>query len=255
MITQAIPASPDVDLLFVIDNAAATANQQTVFASNFPNFITALDQLPGGRPNLHIGVVDTTIDIGVQGYGNADGTGCPSPDPADDGRLQSTPRVAGCAPPNGAFISDVAGAAGAARTTNYAGTLQDTLSCIAQVGPTRWVRGAARSDEARARWHEPGQRRLPARRRAARRRHRHGQGRRVACRHGGVLAAGGCVDPPAVYRCDEPVSATMPGTVRALHAEPRRRPHAPPDWYAQFLADLKPPGEVVVAVVAGPPPA
>lgn len=254
MITQAIPASPDVDLLFVIDNAAATADQQTVFASNFPNFITALDQLPGGRPNLHIGVVDTTIDIGVQGYGNADGTGCPSPDPADDGRLQSTPRVAGCAPPNGAFISDVAGAAGAARTTNYAGTLQDTLSCIAQVGATGCGFAAP----------------LEAMKRAL-------DGTNPAnagfLRADALLAvvivmdkddaspAGtavfsqpeGAFNPPAVYRCDEPVSATMPGTY--AHCTPNLVGGlTPPDSYAQFLADLKPPGEVVVAVVAGPPP-
>jgi hypothetical protein len=49
--------------------------------------------------------------------------------------MQNTPRVAGCSPPTGRFISDIPNGAGT-RTTNYTGTLQDTFSCIAQLGAT-----------------------------------------------------------------------------------------------------------------------
>jgi hypothetical protein len=121
--------SNDLDVLFVIDNSASTADKQTVFAANFPRLVQALDAFPGGRPNLHVGVVDTTVDIGVQGMG----PGCPSPDPNDNGLLQNTPRVTGCSGPTGRFLSDVADATGG-RTTNYLGTLEAAFSCIAQVG-------------------------------------------------------------------------------------------------------------------------
>ena len=87
-----IPVSADVDILFVIDSSASTTDKQTVFAANFPKFVQALDAFPTGRPNIHIGVVSTTVDIHTPGFG----PGCPSPAPNDDGLLQNTPRVAGC---------------------------------------------------------------------------------------------------------------------------------------------------------------
>ncbi len=120
---------PDLDVLFVIDNSAQTYDKQTVFAYGFPAFVAALDAFPGGRPNLHIGVVDSTVDIGAQGFG----PGCPSPDPHDNGLLQNTARVAGCTPPAGLFISDIANDDGT-RTTNYGSDLADTLACIGQTG-------------------------------------------------------------------------------------------------------------------------
>jgi hypothetical protein len=43
--------------------------------------------------------------------------------------------VPGCTPPNGNFISDIEGTAGGPRITNYAGSLEDTFSCIATLGP------------------------------------------------------------------------------------------------------------------------
>src|SRR5262245_7415668 len=82
-VLKKIPVSADIDILFVIDNSGSTNDKQTVFAQNFPLFVQALDAFQTGRPNLHIGVVDTTVDIGAQGYGNG-ANGCPSPDPGDD---------------------------------------------------------------------------------------------------------------------------------------------------------------------------
>src|SRR5579859_1265080 len=82
-VKKAIPTSADIDILFVVDNSASTLDKQTIFASNFPKFVQALDNFPTGRPNLHIGVINTTIDIGVSGFSNDGVTGCPSPDNAD----------------------------------------------------------------------------------------------------------------------------------------------------------------------------
>jgi len=129
-----IPVSADIDVLFVIDNSASTIDKQTIFAQNFPKFVAALDAFPTGRPNLHLAVVDTTVDIATPGYGMGTG-GCPSPDPGDNGLFQNTARVPGCTPPTGRFISDTKAPDGS-RVTNYAGTLDTALSCIAQVGAT-----------------------------------------------------------------------------------------------------------------------
>ena len=126
-VTKDIPVSVDIDLLFVIDNSGSTRDKQTVFAANFPRFVQALDAFPQGRPNLHIGVVSSTVDLGVSGIG-----GCPHPASADNGLLHNTPSGA-CAAPSGRFLLDVA-EPGGGRRTNYSGGLDDALSCIAQIG-------------------------------------------------------------------------------------------------------------------------
>jgi len=135
-VVKMTPTSPDLDVLFVIDNSASTADKQTVFAENLPALVAAFDQFPGGRPNLHVGVIDSTVDLG-----SAD-PGCPSPNFTDDGRFQTTPHVAGfgsgsdfqpCMPPEGNFFSDIANPDGT-RSTNYAGTLDQALACVAPIG-------------------------------------------------------------------------------------------------------------------------
>jgi hypothetical protein len=61
----------DIDMLFVIDNSGSTQNKQDNFAANFPAFITALQMIPGGLPNVRIGVV--TNDYGAGGALTANG--------------------------------------------------------------------------------------------------------------------------------------------------------------------------------------
>src|SRR5688572_1887835 len=63
-IAKDIPVDVEIDLLFVIDNSGSTADKQTVFAQNFPRFVQALEAFDEGLPNLHIGVVSTSIDLG-----------------------------------------------------------------------------------------------------------------------------------------------------------------------------------------------
>lgn len=110
--------NPDLDILFVIDNSFSMLAEQTSLATNFVRIAQALESLEDGLPNIHIGVVST--DVGAGSYA------CPGN--GDNGILQNTPRVAGCSPPNGLYISNIDG------TTNYSGTLEDTFSCIAQLG-------------------------------------------------------------------------------------------------------------------------
>jgi hypothetical protein len=118
----------DVDILFVIDNSGSMEEEQTSLAANFPSFIARLETIEGGLPNVHIGVVSSDVGAGPWNIAMCSGDG-------DNGMLQTTPRVAGCSPPDGAFIVDVVDDAGA-RTTNYSGTLADTFSCIARLGTT-----------------------------------------------------------------------------------------------------------------------
>jgi len=262
--TKKIPISADVDILFVIDNSASTADKQAIFSSNFPNFVAALDAFPTGRPNLHIGVVDTTVDIKTQGYSNG-ATGCPSPDPGDDGVLQNTARVAGCQPPNGRFISDIKNTGGS-RTVNYTGTLDQALSCIALVGTT----GCGFEAQ------------LEAMKRALDNSRPENAG---FVRNGAFLAivfltdeddasvkdtsvfgladnsVGGHndyrVQPLFAYACDTPISPSAPGTY--TNCKPRTDTN--PDnylqqvnYYAGFLSSVKDPTQTVIAAIAGPPP-
>src|SRR5947207_6722936 len=47
----------DLDLLFVIDDSPSMADKQANLAANFPQFMKVLSSIPGGLPNVHIGVV------------------------------------------------------------------------------------------------------------------------------------------------------------------------------------------------------
>jgi hypothetical protein len=130
-----MPALPnrDLDLLFVIDNSPSMADKQVSLAESFPRMMQKLDQLDGGRPNLHIGVI--TSDMGTQGSAVA------APGPA-----LGTLGAGGCAGVGGdgalnhlgdpslteGYLSDVATLDG--RAQNYAGTLADEFSRLARVG-------------------------------------------------------------------------------------------------------------------------
>jgi hypothetical protein len=130
-----IPLTADIDILFVIDNSPSTSDKQAKFAANFPRFIEALDRFPGGRPNVHIGVVSSTMQIPATTLQGDLGEACTSA-PLDSGRLRHQATVSGCTPPSGRFIRDVANPDGT-RTQNYpggSGQLASTFSCISRIG-------------------------------------------------------------------------------------------------------------------------
>ncbi|HEY5922441.1 MAG TPA: hypothetical protein VIV11_12255 [Kofleriaceae bacterium] len=127
------PLNRDVDILFVIDNSPAMLAKQTSLKNNFPNFINVLGSVPGGLPNLHIGVV--TTDLGTKGAAD------PQPGPAigmGPGACSGTGQngnlvTNGSAMLTGTFISDIQTGDGS-RTTNYAGSLASVFSSLASVG-------------------------------------------------------------------------------------------------------------------------
>lgn len=120
----------ELDLLFLIDKSPTMTDEQDGLTANFPRFIQVLRQIDGGLPNLHLGVISQDLGAGGMNVGS----GCSGS--GDNGNLLAAPRIQGCSPPNGKFISDVEGAPGEPRITNYAGSLEETFSCIASLGPS-----------------------------------------------------------------------------------------------------------------------
>jgi hypothetical protein len=127
-ILKQFPTSSDLDVLFVIDNSSSTEDKQMLLQQDIEAFGTALDSFPTGRPNLHIGVVTSTVDDGLGAAMLS--PSCPSPNTSQDGLLQMG---IGSAAPNGRYIIDIAGPDGS-RQTNYDGTLEDAFASIANVG-------------------------------------------------------------------------------------------------------------------------
>jgi hypothetical protein len=111
-----------LDLLFMVDNSLSMLPLQQKLLANFPVFMQTLRALPGGLPDLHIGVVSS--DMGANGY---DIQQCNN----DRGVLQATPRGAvACSGPTGNFISTGPNES----APNYSGTIEDTFTCIAALG-------------------------------------------------------------------------------------------------------------------------
>jgi hypothetical protein len=252
-VTKDIPVDANLDVLFVIDDSRSTLDKQKVFAQNYKNFVTALAGFPGGLPNVHLGVVTSSVDV------DADvNSGVCHPAAGTNGALQHAARDshAMCAPPtDDAFLSDLA-LPGGARQVNYTGALADALSCISSVGDTGCGLEAP----------------LEAMRRALDGSHPENAG---FVRPGALLAVviltdeDDCSADPALfsrppvagdsrdftcaqdaYACEPSISA--PGAHRDCRVRHDGLLHDPRD-YAEFLTTLKGPGGVAVAVIGGDP--
>jgi hypothetical protein len=140
--TIEVLSSPDraVDILFMVDNSPSMDPKQAALAQNFPRLIQALQTLPGGLSDVHIGVISSDMGAGSEGIGG----NCDVPlgdrgllwgnDPTPGARAT----VAG-APNNGCglylgarWIEDVQNATGVGRLRNYTGNLTDVFSCLAR---------------------------------------------------------------------------------------------------------------------------
>lgn len=116
----------NLDILFVMDSSASMVEEQILLAQNFPRFMQQLEGLPGGLPNVHIGVV--TPDLGT--LGGADIGGCRAF--GDGGKLL----LQGFATSDGKpFLSNIADPSNAAvRNKNYDGELTTAFTQLARVG-------------------------------------------------------------------------------------------------------------------------
>jgi hypothetical protein len=127
-----IPAevNRNVDLLFVVDNSGSMLAEQQQLTANFPSFINTLQQVTGGLPDLHLGIVSSNVGAA----GAASVPGCPLS--GDDGNLLTGPPNNTCATQfglQGSFISDLAQPNGT-RLRNYTGDLSQLFACMASLG-------------------------------------------------------------------------------------------------------------------------
>jgi hypothetical protein len=119
-----LSVSRDIDILFVVDNSGSMEEEQASLAANFHRFIEILEGIPGGLPDVHLGVVSSDLGIGMNQSGGCNGDG-------DGGDLQTK----GC-PGLGAepYLSDLLDEDGATRIRNYSGDLAATFACMAELG-------------------------------------------------------------------------------------------------------------------------
>jgi len=115
----------DVDILFMVDDSQSMAPLQGKLATNFPDFMNVLKGLPGGLPNVHIGIVSSDM-----GAGRTDGVSMCRIG-GDGGAFQTAPR-APCMTsglmPGQSFIQSVNG------MQNFTGDIADVFSCMARLG-------------------------------------------------------------------------------------------------------------------------
>jgi len=136
-----------VDILFVVDNSPSMDPKQAALAAAFPKMIATLQQLPGGLPDVHIGVVSSNMGAGNGAMGGNCGTGL-----GDRGLLWGndpndltasvaagsayTPTIPGCGLNLGQrWIEDIQDPNSLGRIQNYDSAnhqLADVFSCLAR---------------------------------------------------------------------------------------------------------------------------
>jgi hypothetical protein len=156
-VTFTVPAvNASLDVLFMVDNSSGMDLKQNALAQSFSQLIQQAQQLPGGLPDLHIGVISSDMGAGSEPIGqdckrvlgdrgllygndpkNSLASVAPSADPAQGGH----PDPSGCGLGSGQrWISDIANPNGTGRITNYYGSIQDVFSCLAKAVGTSGCR-------------------------------------------------------------------------------------------------------------------
>jgi hypothetical protein len=123
--------SSKVDILFMVDDSLSMQPLQEKLTAGFSDFMTALEHLPGGVPDLHLGVVSSSMGAGR----NTTVDHCPQG--GDQGILQSKPVGSTCAGVqlSGNFITAHTDATSRQLVTNYgSASLSDAFGCIALLG-------------------------------------------------------------------------------------------------------------------------
>ena len=116
----------DVDIVFMVDNSPSMEEEQGNLRRNFPVFIDQLKRIPGGLPNVHIGVISSDLGAGSLPLANG---GCPRPG-GDRGIFQSKPNCGLDA--NSLFISSLNNGT----MNNFQGAMETVFGCLANLGTT-----------------------------------------------------------------------------------------------------------------------
>lgn len=116
----------DLDIVFMIDNSGSMREEQDNLRENFPILIDTLRKIPGGLPNVHIGIISSDVGAGSSLIsGNA---ACNRPG-GDKGEFQVK---SGCGldESQGNFIISLNNDT----QKNFTGNLEDVFSCMAALG-------------------------------------------------------------------------------------------------------------------------
>lgn len=120
-----IPAVPrGFDILFVIDDSGSMKDEQDSLRANFPKMIEVLEQLEGGLPDVHIGVVTPNMGTSATDGTSATAIGACTAK-GEGGTLRDLDGVR--------FLADKPDGSGG-RIRNYTGTLAEAFSELADVG-------------------------------------------------------------------------------------------------------------------------
>lgn len=135
-----VTVNRDIDILFVIDDSPSMLDKQTNLANNFPNFINVLKTIPGGLPNVHLGVASSDVGTATQN-GNAPAIGGGGQGSCSgDGKNGALVKGMAAAEVTGNFISDIQppGNPPPPRQVNYTDTgpdgLANTFGRLARIG-------------------------------------------------------------------------------------------------------------------------
>ncbi len=113
----------------MVDNSQSMLPLQSALLTGFPAFANVLKTLPGGLPDLHLGVVSSD-----SGPGKYDLPQYHCAFRGDNGRFQNQPRGLCAASPFMAVNQTFLQASNNQQTKNYTGDIADAFSCIAALG-------------------------------------------------------------------------------------------------------------------------
>jgi hypothetical protein len=122
-----IPTRNQLDLLFVVDDANAAA-EQAKLVTQAAALVQVLESLPDGLPDLHLGIV--TTDLGTAGHATA---GCSAAGDAGAFRAGPGPGATCAQTP---LQSGATYLAQNGDSRNFTGQLEAALSCLLPVGTT-----------------------------------------------------------------------------------------------------------------------
>jgi hypothetical protein len=112
---------PLYDIVFLVDNSPGMAAKQSALAAAFPALLDELSNLPGGQPDLHVGIVSS--DLGAGSYASV----CKRP--TSGGDLGMFQMKSGCGAEDGALWLEQSESG-----SNFSGSLASAFACASQLG-------------------------------------------------------------------------------------------------------------------------
>ena len=117
-----------IDILFMVDNSSSMAPLQGQLLAGFDTFMNVLDSVPGGTPDMHIGVISS--DMGAATV-HSEVRRCRRRPGAPPARGERGLRQRG----HGAALPTISEASGL-RVTNFTRPLPQEFACLARLGDT-----------------------------------------------------------------------------------------------------------------------